>query len=74
MSKELQAKLDAACIPLQKVLQEILYEIDNDIEIPNYKKVCSCGTTIYGTSQKELNTLLTIHKKDGEIHKLWEGR
>ena len=30
MSQELQAKLDAACIPLQQVLWEILSEIEED--------------------------------------------
>lgn len=30
MSQELQTKLDAACIPLQQILWEILSEIEED--------------------------------------------
>jgi hypothetical protein len=40
----------------------------------HYRKVCVCGATLNSNSQEELYALLTIHRKDGEIHKLWEGR
>lgn len=42
--------------------------------IPHYRKVCECGLALNATSNKELDDLFRIHRENGDIHKIWEGR
>ena len=41
-------------------------------EPPHYSKVCNCGVTITGTSEKGLQSLIKRHKEKGPIHLEWE--
>jgi hypothetical protein len=38
---------------------------------PHYSKVCNCGITIIGSSEKGLQSLIKRHKEKGPIHLEW---